>query len=205
MGLKAIYFDLLQQLKISDTEANILWDEIETKHSEKGRHYHNLSHLEDIYHQLLHVQSHIDHWEASLFALFYHDIIYNVMAGNNEKKSAELARKRMSDMKIEEEMISLTETIILATQKHGKGDSIEVDFFTDADLSILGADAQQYSEYCKKIRKEYSIYPDFMYNKGRKKVIRHFLNMDVLFKTKFFYDTYETKARANLKQELESL
>jgi predicted metal-dependent HD superfamily phosphohydrolase len=39
----------------------------------------------------------------------------------------------------------------------------------DADLSILGKDLDTYLAYTKMIRKEYSIYPDFLYKPGRKK------------------------------------
>ena len=62
-----------------------------------------------------------------------------------------------------------------------------------------------YDTYCQQVRKEYSIYPDFLYKPGRKKVLEHFLNMERIFKTTYFFDLYEAQARENLRRELSSL
>jgi len=75
--------------------------------------------------------------------------------------------------------------------------------FTDADLSILGAEWPIYHNYTDQIRQEYAIYPDFMYKPGRKKVLLHFLKMERIFKTDYFYITFEAQAIKNIKQELE--
>jgi predicted metal-dependent HD superfamily phosphohydrolase len=72
-------------------------------------------------------------------------------------------------------------------------------------LSILGQSWELYEEYFNHVRKEYSVYPDFMYNPGRKKVIHHFLNMKRIFKTDEFFNKYEEAARKNLAQELKIL
>ncbi|MDI3322235.1 hypothetical protein [Pinibacter soli] len=48
---------------------------------------------------------------------------------------------------------------------------------------------------------EYAIYPDLIYKPGRKQVLLHFLEMKRIFKTKEFYEKYETAARENLKKE----
>ena len=55
----------------------------------------------------------------------------------------------------------------------------------------------------KNIRKEYAIYPDMLYNPGRKKVLQHFLTMDTIYKTAVYRDRYEQKAKENLQRELE--
>jgi predicted metal-dependent HD superfamily phosphohydrolase len=55
------------------------------------------------------------------------------------------------------------------------------------------------------LRKEYSSYPDFLHNKGRKRVIKYFLFKDKIYKTKEFYERYGNQAKINLKTELEFL
>lgn len=52
------------------------WREIELAYSAPTRHYHTLIHLENVYSHLQHVKENIKHWDAVLFALFYHDIVY---------------------------------------------------------------------------------------------------------------------------------
>lgn len=44
-----------------------------------------------------------------------------------------------------------------------------------------------------------------MYNRGRKKALKHFLEMDRIFKTDYFFQKYENQARINLQKELEIL
>jgi len=75
----------------------------------------------------------------------------------------------------------------------------------DADLAILGKDWKDYENYIHQIRKEYSIYPDFLYNPGRKKVLIHFLEFDEIFKTNHFKEKYENIARENIQREISML
>ena len=77
--------------------------------------------------------------------------------------------------------------------------------FTDADFSILGAHWETYSIYSQNVRKEYSIYPDLVYNPGRKKVLKHFLEMTRIYKTDYFYSKLEELAKCNLLGELDTL
>ncbi|MNJ03033.1 hypothetical protein D3C73_1632060 [compost metagenome] len=55
------------------------------------------------------------------------------------------------------------------------------------------------------MRQEYAIYPDLVYNPGRKNVLLHFLAMDRIFKTDYFFEKYEKPARENLRKEAELL
>lgn len=70
------------------------------------------------------------------------------------------------------------------------------------DLSILGADWDIYQTYIKNIRTEYKIYPDFAYNKGRIKVLQHFLDLEKIYKTAELQERFESQARRNLQQEI---
>ena len=77
--------------------------------------------------------------------------------------------------------------------------------FTDADLSILGKPRAEYITYMDNVRKEYKMYPDFMYNKGRIKVLEGFLAMDRIYKTTFFHKNFETQAKDNITFEIKKL
>lgn len=184
---------------------NVLWAEIEKNYSSKKRHYHTLQHLDNLHSQLTIVKREIKNWETILFTLYYHDIIYSSTKSNNEEKSAELAEKRMKKISVSNEIIEQCKKQILATKSHSKSIDSDTNYFIDADLSVLGQSWETYSLYFKNVRKEYGIYPTFMYNSGRKKVLNHFLSMDRIFKTDFFYNKFETQAKQNLQQELQSL
>jgi predicted metal-dependent HD superfamily phosphohydrolase len=182
-----------------------LWAEIEKQHSRYARYYHNLSHLENMLSELMQVHAKINDWDTVLFALFYHDIIYKPTSDNNEERSAELATARLHEINFPKEQIKKCKAMILATKTHLQSPDGDTNYFIDADLSILGQSWENYSAYANNVRKEYSIYPDLIYKPGRRKAVRHFLKMDRIFKTDFFFDKFEEKARENLSRELNML
>ena len=94
---------------------------------------------------------------------------------------------------------------IMATKHHTASIDIDTALLTDADMAILGTDWAVYENYYKAVRKEYAIYPNFLYNPGRAKVLKHFLGMESLYSTKVFKEKFEAKARENICRELQIL
>lgn len=184
---------------------NSLWNEIETRYSEKGRHYHNLLHLENMFRELETVKNNISDFTAISFSVFYHDVIYDASSKSNEEKSAAQAEKRLGELHLDKDRISLISAQILATKSHQRSDDGDTNYLLDADLSVLGKDFKTYLEYTQNIRKEYSIYPDFLYKPGRRKVLKHFLELESIFKTEYFKQKYEVQAKENIATELQLL
>jgi predicted metal-dependent HD superfamily phosphohydrolase len=203
--LKETFIELLTNYTDSDSLTNELWTEIEKNYSSKKRHYHTLHHLDNLLTQLTEVKNEIQNWNSILFTLYYHDIVYNSLKSDNEEKSAELAEKRLKQISVSLDTIELCKNQILATKSHIKSTDSDTNYFTDADLSILGQNWETYSLYYKNVRKEYSIYPYLVYNPGRKKVLKHFLSMDRIYKTDFFYKKFERQAKQNIQKEIELL
>lgn len=203
--LKETFIELLTNYTDNSSLINELWTEIEKNYLNKKRHYHNLQHLHHLWTQLIEVKHEMQNWETCLFTLYYHDIIYDSLKSDNEEKSAELAEKRMNQIYVAKDKIELCKKQILATKLHVRSTENDTNYFVDADLSILGQPWEIYSQYCKNVRKEYSIYPNLIYNPGRKKVLNRFLSMDRIFKTDFFYNKFEAQAKQNLQKELELL
>lgn len=181
-----------------------LWQELEMLYSGEGRYYHTLQHLDQLLAEILMVKDDLSDLNIVLFALFYHDAIYDVLRTDNEGRSASLAGQRMQSLGVPKEKIQLSRQHILSTKTHRLSENPDSNFFTDADLSILGKDPETYKIYNHQIRLEYSIYPDQVYFPGRKKVLEHFLQMDNIFKTVPFRDKYEQQARRNIAGELRS-
>ncbi|WP_228410098.1 HD domain-containing protein [Chryseobacterium viscerum] len=184
---------------------NNLWNEIVTRYSEKGRHYHNLLHLENMFRELEEVKVNLSDFTVISFSVFYHDIIYDATSKSNEEKSAVTAEKRLAELHVNKDKISIIYEQILATKAHQRSDHGDTNYLLDADLSVLGKDFKTYLEYTQNIRKEYSIYPDFLYKPGRKKVLNHFLELESIFKTDYFKDKYEAQAKENIAAELRLL
>ncbi|MDR6464907.1 hypothetical protein [Chryseobacterium sediminis] len=205
MNLKNQFEQLCSSFTNDQQLINSLWKEIETKYSEKGRHYHNLLHLENMFGEFEAVKSNISDFTAISFSVFYHDVVYDATSKTNEEKSAAKAEKRLAELHLDKNKISIISEQILATKSHQRSDYKDTNYLLDADLSVLGKDFKTYLEYTQNIRKEYSIYPDFLYKPGRKKVLKHFLELESIFKTDYFKQKYETQAKENIAKELQLL
>jgi len=201
--------DRFESLCLNFAEDKILikkfWTEIEKNYSRKSRHYHNLQHLETLFEEIEHVKDKIKNFNTISFSIFYHDVIYDATSKLNEEKSADVAKERLEILGLNNEDLQQVYEQILATKSHQKSENEDANFLLDADLSVLGKTSEVYSEYTKQIRKEYSIYPDFLYKPGRKKVLQHFLELESIFKTEFFRNKYEIQARENIEYELKGL
>lgn len=202
-NLKERFLSLAQTFSANDPQMDFCWNEISENYSGKKRHYHALSHLENLFEELEALRTLVHNWDAVAFAVFYHDLVYDAKKQDNEEQSALLAEKRLTALSVPEAIISLCKEIILATKSHSVSANSDVNLFTDADLSILGKPWEQYEIYYKQIREEYSVYPDLLYKPGRRKVLKHFLAMERIFKTDVFREKYEKQARWNLERELD--
>lgn len=203
--LKQIFLHLCQKYSPNQPLTQRLWTELNQSYSEKSRHYHTLAHLENMYSQLEAVKPKIKDWDAVSFALLYHDIVYNATQSNNEEESAALARERLLEISFPRERLDNCVQMILATKGHLQSADSDTNYFTDADLSILGQPWEVYSKYMEQLRQEYAIYPDAIFKTGRRKVLEHFLGMDRIYKTDYFHDRFERQAKENVKAEWQLL
>lgn len=200
MNIQKLFTNTLIQLGFTHDEIQAKWGILERNYSKKNRYYHNWSHIEamikswDIY------KTNLDNPIEVLLAIYYHDVIYVSTRKDNELKSAELAMKELKNsIGINLDIIF---NLIVCTQHH-KAITSDEKWLVDFDLQILGKQWEFYEMYCKQIRKEYRIYPNFMYNSGRKKTLHHFLQKEYIFQTEFFRNQYELLARENIKLEIE--
>ncbi len=201
--LKEKFLNLIGKYSDNVVYNSECWEEINDRYSAPSRYYHNLEHLRNMFVELDKVASKVLDLDTLLFAVFYHDIIYKFTKNNNEHKSALLFVKRISETTFRN--LSACRAQIEATKEHKPSTDNDTNILLDLDLSILGKSPQQYKTYSENIRKEYQIYPDFIYNKGRKEVLKKILKQDSIFKTEFFKQHYENQARKNLNNELNQL
>jgi len=172
-------------------------DDLLIRYSEPQRVYHTLSHVATLFALL--PDGHSER-AALEFAVWFHDAVYDPTRNNNEEESAALARARLGEMGLPEPLIVGVEQLIWATQTHQATDPATA-LFLDADLSILGSDAETYDRYARAIREEYIWIPLELYRAGRAKLLEGFLRRERIYKTERFL-RLETPARVNLEREL---
>ncbi len=204
MELAEALFRVLASLYSSDSYyIEGIWDEIRAAYSESHRRYHTLSHLSHMWQELVQVRGMISEIDALVLALLYHDIIYDVRRQDNEEGSNLLMQERASQLNIPAPIIEKASACILSTKKHKSSRDSDVEYFLDADLSILGAEPNLYRLYARSIRSEYNMYEDREYKKGRKALLEGLLKRKSIFRTSHFYERKEEQARQNIRDEIE--
>jgi predicted metal-dependent HD superfamily phosphohydrolase len=203
MNLEELFLNLFARIGFSDAEATVNWNNLQKAYTRKSRHYHNLNHLQEMLVCFEAYREQVQYPDEVLYAIFYHDYIYKTIKKNNELRSAEYAvallpqgtslnKKRVFDL-------------ILSTKDHQCSDNEDEKWLIDFDLKILSKDWNDYQLYAQQIRREYRIYPDFMYKPGRKKALEHFLTNPFIYQTETFRSLYEQQARENIQKEIDLL
>jgi len=203
MNLKEIYSELLLNFCFSANEIQQNWLDLEKAYSKKSRHYHNLTHLKEMIESFEMYHDKLENPNEILFSIFYHDFVYSASKKDNELKSAEYA------LSILPENVNLNKKLVFdaicATQQHQQNAIEDINWLIDFDLKILAKDWEDYKIYFEQIRKEYRIYPDFLYKPGRAKALKHFLENEFIFQTEEFRGLYEDQARQNIEKEISLL
>lgn len=203
MKLKERFEDLLEKIGFSIETINSLWLDLEKVYSSKSRYYHNLTHLEEMINLYDMYYSNLQFPDEVLFSIFYHDYVYIATRKDNELKSAEHALSILpSNVKVNKQLVF---DMICATKLHQHNKIEDINWLIDFDLKILSKDWENYKIYCLQIRKEYKIYPNILYNLGRKKALDHFLENENIYQTEVFRKQYETQARTNIQKEIKNL
>jgi len=206
-ALQLKWFDLASKYAEDKNTIATYWDDILKHYSGKNRYYHNLSHIQNMLAQAEDAKTHIEDFDVLCFAIWYHDFIYKSTKKDNEEKSAFFAQKHLKSLNLKEKRIKNVENLIISTKKHQiiLGENEDNAYLLDFDLSILGTDWKTYYSYTQHIRKEYKIYPDFMYKPGRKKVLQTFLERETLYFTESYKMRFENQARENILKEIKLL
>lgn len=186
-----------------------LVDELRKRHAEPQRHYHDWTHVEALLRHFESVKERIADREAVLYAILFHDSVYDPRAKDNERRSAALLLE--SDPPIGATSLALAHRMIVATEGHVMPDELDpraledCAHFLDMDLAILGADAERFDIYEDQVRREYAHVPEDAFRKGRAQVLRTFLARERLYFSEWGQQRFERRARENCRRSIAAL
>lgn len=175
-------------------------------HAEPHRRYHGLGHLQALF--TLHDAHHQSLVEPARvwMAIWFHDVIYDTQAADNEAQSAALAERELTAIGLDPDLVARICALIRCTANHLDGGSdTDDDLFLDMDFSILGAPAEIYDRYADDVRTEYGWVPEDLYRQGRGDFLRTAKDRDRMFLTDLFERQYAGQARENMRRELAHL
>lgn len=88
-------------------------------------------------------------------AIWFHEVIYNPQAHDNEQQSADYMQRMLENV-LEAEQIAKIYAWILATQVHAPTADTDLAYLLDIDLAILASDPVRFAEYERQIQQEYA-------------------------------------------------
>ncbi|KAL5269698.1 hypothetical protein ACHWQZ_G003232 [Mnemiopsis leidyi] len=187
--------------------------DIYQKYSEPIRQYHNVEHVYQMILNMKHFYQELTYPRTVLFAIFFHDYIYDPKSKDNEDQSIKAFESCARDLELEDDLVKDVKQMINLTSsghyteehEEEKPRTRDIHYFLDFDLSILGSNHVEYTLYAKKIREEYSHVEEEDYCRRRAQVMEKFLKRKYVYCTREFRQFAEENARKNVQNEVEML
>eukprot|EP01063_Lacrimia_lanifica_P011230 TRINITY_DN1804_c0_g1_i1.p1 TRINITY_DN1804_c0_g1~~TRINITY_DN1804_c0_g1_i1.p1 ORF type:complete len:728 (+),score=298.71 TRINITY_DN1804_c0_g1_i1:45-2228(+) len=138
------------------------WRELRDRYTARGRCYHTLQHLEEMF--TLFGEAELENPRRVAAAIFFHDAVYDATAppAQNEKDSAVMWERyaRSCGGAYTEDDIAAVSAYIVRTATHMAGPAEgDLAAFLDIDLAVLGRAPAEYAEYAEAISREYHHIP----------------------------------------------
>lgn len=182
-----------------------LWSDLRARYAEPHRAYHTMPHIAECLAHLERVRASAHDADLVEFALWAHDVIYDPKRDDNERRSAEWARRALLDGGCKSEFALRAHSLVVATSHDAVPADEDAQLLCDVDLAVLGASRARFDEYEAQIRAEYAWVPEPLFRSRRADVIARFLARASIYTTPHFRQTFETAARSNLQRSLEAL
>jgi len=148
----AEWHNLAQTLALPTALTDVLLAELQAGYGDPARHYHTEKHIVAMLNGAA-VFDFEDHDMARL-AIFFHDIIYDPARSDNERRSADRLKQRLSGF-IPAGRLGRATATIEATATHRATGNHDIDLVLDLDMAILGQPWPVYEIYARGVMTEY--------------------------------------------------
>jgi predicted metal-dependent HD superfamily phosphohydrolase len=182
-------------------DAAAAWSKVERHYSEPHRHYHDRQHLAHCLEQLDLAGGLILKPEQVEMAIWFHDIINQPGAADNEQRSAEYFRKLIGD-RADPAFVNAVVQLIMATTHQSAPVEHDQQFICDIDLASFGCPWECFMRDSSAVKAEFTGTEEEYY-RGKKAFLQQMLNRPRIFLTDFFNERYEQQARENIVRLLE--
>ncbi|MDZ8185554.1 MAG: hypothetical protein RMX96_11955 [Nostoc sp. ChiSLP02] len=194
----------LEPFGVDQVAADKVFNHLVAAYSTSDRYYHTLEHIHHVLSTVQILQGYTNNLPAVLLAGWFHDVVYDTKARDNEEKSADCAFELLSHLVIPESTITTVSHLILDTKNHqAVANDCDSQVLIDADLAILAINPLDYPQYSNAIRQEYAWVPEAEYIAGRRQFLEGFLQRPHIYFTPLMLEFAEPFARSNIQQEIQ--
>jgi len=190
-------------LRIGGGDSTPVFERLRDAYDEPQRAYHNAAHICDCLTQFDRARSSAERPDEIETAIWFHDVVYDTHAKDNEDRSADWADSDLANAGIPLDFRERIRQLILATKHDREPTTADERLLVDIDLSILGRDPDVFNAYDRAIRREYEWVPEAEFRVVRAKILEEFLDRTSVFRTVAF-QAFEEQARRNLERAVRS-
>ncbi|MDF5708133.1 MAG: hypothetical protein PUP90_10745 [Nostoc sp. S4] len=195
----------LEPFGVDQIAADKAFNRLVAAYSSSDRYYHTLKHIHHVLTTIEILHGYTNNLAAVLLAGWFHDVVYDTKAQDNEEKSADYAFELLSHLGIPESIVATVSRLILNTKNHqAAADDCDSQVLLDADLAVLASNPVNYPEYSDAIRQEYAWVSEAEYIAGRRQFLQGLLQRSIYF-TPLMLEFAEPFARSNIQEEIKSL
>ena len=173
-------------------------------YSQRWRRYHTGAHVVQCM-KHFDLASHLmDNPDAVEMALWFHDVVYDAQASDNEQNSAELFME-LSENIFDDAFRRQVYGLIMITEHcdpPGRGDAC---YMVDIDLSSFGLPWDEFEADSRNVRAEFLHLNEENYNSRQFKFLKRLMDRPSFYNSDFFRTRCERQARANLTRRLKDM
>ena len=185
----------------TSADAEVAWSKVEQHYSEPHRVYHDRQHLAHCLEQLDLANGLIEHPQQVEMAIWFHDIINEPGASDNEQRSSDYFRALASGT-ADAQFIDAVVNLILVTTHQSAPVDPDQQFICDIDLASFGCPWECFIRDSEAVKAEFTGTEEEYY-RGKEAFLQSMLAHPRIFLTDFFYARYEEQARDNIDRLLE--
>ena len=186
-------------------ESTIIHQQLVDSYNKPQRYYHTLDHIEHCLSLFDKISSKLQSPQALELAIWFHDVVYQPGATNNEQLSADqfmqTTKNRFDD--------SLRNTVyqhIMATlHLHSEMNHADTKYMVDIDLSSFGLPWPEFIHDSENLRREMAHLSNADYCRKQSAFQQALMDRPRFFRSDYFYQNYESQARQNLSAYYESI
>ena len=196
--------DLWGRCANAASAAEPIYEQLAASYAEPHRRYHTGNHIDHCLRQLDLGRDGIEDADAIEMALWFHDVVYDPKASDNESRSADrfscLARDVMKP-----ELERQIHRLIIITIHSNPPVSVDEKTIVDIDLSSFGLPWDQFSKDSENVRAEFAHLSQEVFAERNIKFLQSLLDRPTVFSTEFYRNRYEDISRENIRKQIEAL
>ena len=205
-ALESRFFGLWNRCSLPDSGADptAVWETLIESYNEPWRQYHTAEHLCHCLQELDLASTLMEDPQAVELALWFHDIVFQPGAADNEEKSARLF-ERSAAGHFKPDLAKKVSVLIHTTVHRDPPQEENARYLCDIDLSSLALPWAQFLTDSAALRAEHSGTADAPFYCAKISFLSSLLDRSAIFLTEFFRSRHEHAARENIRRYITEL